>query len=69
MTNSQKCKLKLPKIRSATLSERKARKGWLFVLPFVIGILLIYLPIIIDSICVTSSIPPEASSRSSRRCF
>ena len=51
MTNSQNVKLKLPKLGHASLSERKARKGWLFVLPFVIGFLLIYLPIIIDSIC------------------
>ena len=51
MTNTQKVKLKLPRFGRASLSERKARKGWLFVLPFVIGFLLIYLPIIIDSIC------------------
>ena len=51
MTNSQNIKLKLPRLGHASLSERKARKGWLFVLPFVIGFLLIYLPIIIDSIC------------------
>ena len=51
MTNTQNAKLKLPRLGHASLSERKARKGWLFVLPFVIGFLLIYLPIIIDSIC------------------
>ncbi len=36
--------------RSASLDKRKARGGWLFVLPFVIGFILIYLPIVIDSI-------------------
>ncbi len=36
--------------RKATLNERKARAGWLFVLPFVLGLLFIYLPILIDSI-------------------
>jgi len=51
MTNTQSKKLKLPKLGRASLAERKARKGWIFVLPFVIGFLLIYLPIIIDSIC------------------
>ena len=51
MTKTQNVKLKLPRFGRASLSERKARKGWLFVLPFVIGFLLIYLPIIIDSIC------------------
>ncbi len=34
----------------ASLDARKARAGWVFVLPFVIGFLLIYLPIIFDSI-------------------
>ncbi len=54
MTNQKlpKLKLKLPKSH-ATLAERKARKGWLFVLPFVLGFALVYLPIIIDSIWFT----------------
>lgn len=51
MTNSQNVKLKLPKFGHPSLAERKALKGWLFVLPFVIGFVLVYLPIIIDSIC------------------
>ena len=37
--------------RPPSLTKRKARSGWLFVLPFVIGILVVYLPIILDSIC------------------
>ena len=54
MTTSQKnVKLKLPKLGHPTLAERKALKGWLFVLPFVLGFILVYLPIIIDSICFT----------------
>jgi len=36
--------------RGASLDVRKARAGWWFVLPFVIGFVLLYLPIIIDSI-------------------
>ena len=44
-------KVKAPKRRrSASLDKRKARGGWLFVLPFVVGFILIYLPIVIDSI-------------------
>ncbi len=44
-------KVKAPKRRkAASLDKRKARGGWLFVLPFVIGFVLIYLPIVIDSI-------------------
>ncbi|MGM9597002.1 MAG: carbohydrate ABC transporter permease [Eubacteriales bacterium] len=38
------------KRRIASLDRRKARSGWLFVLPFVIGFVLIYLPVIFDSI-------------------
>ncbi len=37
-------------IRPASLDKRKARNGWLFVLPFVLGILFIYIPVIFDSI-------------------
>ena len=37
--------------RRASLKTRKARAGWLFVLPFVIGVVFLYLPIILDSIC------------------
>ena len=37
--------------RPPSLTKRKARAGWLFVLPFVIGIVIIYLPIVLDSIC------------------
>ena len=44
-------KQKAPKKRKiASLDKRKARAGWLFVLPFVIGFICIYLPIITNSI-------------------
>ena len=36
--------------RAASLDKRKARMGWLFVLPFVLGLLIIYLPVIFDSV-------------------
>ena len=42
--------LKIKKHRSASLEKRKARAGYVFVLPFIVGVLLIYLPILIDSI-------------------
>ncbi len=49
MTND--VKVKAPKKRkTASLEKKKARGGWIFVLPFVIGFILIYLPIVIDSI-------------------
>ncbi len=52
MTND--VKLNAPKRRKiASLEKKKARAGWIFVLPFVIGFVLIYLPIIFDSIKFT----------------
>ncbi len=36
--------------RRASLDARKARAGYVFVLPFILGVILIYLPIIIDSV-------------------
>jgi len=42
---------KLPfKLKKASLDARKARAGYFFVLPFIIGIVAIYLPILIDSV-------------------
>ena len=44
-------KVKAPKKRKiASLDKRKARAGWIFVLPFVIGFIIVYLPIVFDSI-------------------
>ena len=36
--------------KSASLDARKARAGYVFILPFLLGIVLIYLPILLDSI-------------------
>lgn len=36
--------------RGASLDVKKARSGWIFILPFLLGFALIYLPIIFDSI-------------------
>ena len=53
MNNTQTFQAAKPKKvkRPPSLNTRKARAGWFFVLPFVIGILVVYLPIILDSIC------------------
>lgn len=47
-----------------SLDKKKARGGWLFVLPFILGFFLIYLPIIIDSFkySVCSMVPDRTSS-------
>ena len=41
---------KTKKRKIASLERKKARAGWVFVLPFIIGFLLVYLPIIFKSI-------------------
>ena len=38
------------KRKIASLDKRKARVGWVFVLPFLIGFVLIYLPMVFDSL-------------------
>ncbi|MBQ3900134.1 MAG: sugar ABC transporter permease [Clostridia bacterium] len=38
------------KKKIASLDKKKARSGWLFVLPFILGFLFIYLPVIFNSI-------------------
>jgi ABC-type sugar transport system permease subunit len=37
----------------ASLDRRKARAGWFFVLPFLLGFLIIYFPMVIDSIMLS----------------
>ena len=50
MTKNTSVKAAPRRRRIVSLEKKKARAGWLFVLPFAIGLVLIYLPIIIDSI-------------------
>ena len=38
------------KRKRASLNERKALKGWIFVLPYIIGMIAVYIPVIIESI-------------------
>jgi len=38
------------KRKSASLDRKKGRAGWFFIMPFLLGFILIYLPIIFDSI-------------------
>ncbi len=44
---------KKKKRKIVSLDKKKARSGWFFVAPFVIGLLIIYLPIVLDSIVLT----------------
>ena len=56
-----KVNFKLPKlnlkIKKASLDKRKARSGYIFALPFILGIILIYIPILIDSIWDSFTVP------------
>ena len=45
-------KLTLPR-RKSSLDARRARSGYLFTLPFIIGIVLVYLPILVDSVLLS----------------
>ena len=40
----------IKKKKPASLDRKKARAGWIFILPFLIGFVVVYLPMIIDSI-------------------
>ena len=42
--------LKIRRRKRASLDARKARSGYLFVLPFILGIVLVYIPILLDSV-------------------
>ena len=45
---------KAPKRKKiASLDRRKARAGWVFILPFLIGFVIIYLPMVIESITLS----------------
>ena len=52
MNKSSVLKQTVPKKsrRAVSLDKRKARAGWFFVLPFILGLIIVYLPIIYDSI-------------------
>jgi ABC-type sugar transport system permease subunit len=50
MTNTVDVKKTKKKKKAASLEKKKARAGWIFVLPFVIGFVIIYFPIVFESI-------------------
>ena len=50
MTDSTLQSTSKKKRKIASLDKKKARAGWVFVLPFLIGFLFVYIPIIWDSI-------------------
>ena len=50
MTNTANVTPVKKKRKSVSLEKKKSRAGWFFVLPFVVGLVLIYLPIIFESL-------------------
>lgn len=46
---------KKKKKKIASLDKKKAKAGWFFVLPFIIGCILIYIPVIFDSLAFSFS--------------
>ena len=49
MTNTVEVK-KTKKKKAASLEKKKARAGWIFVLPFVLGLIIVYIPIVFQSL-------------------
>ena len=41
--------------KAVSLDKKKARAGWIFILPFLIGLITIYIPIIINSVNISFS--------------
>ena len=55
MTNEIQLQKAPKKRKIASLDKRKARVGWVFVLPFLIGFVFIYLPLLKDSLVLAFS--------------
>ena len=53
MTSAAKTAAPKRKRSGASLQAKKQRAGWLFVLPFLIGLVIIYLPIVYNSILIS----------------
>ena len=53
MTSSLTKNTPVKKKRARSLERHRAKAGWMFVLPFLIGFILIYLPIVVESIKLT----------------
>ncbi len=41
--------------KAVSLDKKKSRAGWLFILPFLIGLIIIYIPIILNSVNISFS--------------
>ena len=50
MTNTVDVKKTKKRKKAASLEKKKARAGWIFVLPFVLGFIIVYFPIVFQSL-------------------
>lgn len=50
MSSNTKLNIPAKRRRRASLNARRARSGYLFILPFIIGVVFVYFPILLDSI-------------------
>ena len=50
MTNTVEVQKTKKRKKVSSLEKKKARAGWIFVLPFVIGFVIVYFPIVFDSL-------------------
>ena len=50
MTNTVEVQKTKKRKKAASLEKKKARAGWVFVLPFVLGFIIVYFPIVFESI-------------------
>ena len=50
MTNTVEVKKTKKRKKTASLEKKKARAGWIFVLPFILGLIIVYFPIVFESL-------------------
>ena len=69
MTNTVDVKKTKKKKKAASLEKKKARAGWIFVLPFVIGFVIIYFPIVFESIRASLFYTRSEERRVGKECY
>ena len=65
MTDMLEVKVKKKRKKSVSLDKKKARAGWIFVLPFIIGLVFVYFPIVFESLeqSLFYKVPGDATAR------
>ena len=65
MTDMLEVKVKKKRKKTVSLDKKKARAGWIFVLPFIIGLVFVYFPIVFESLeqSLFYKVPGDATAR------